>query len=456
MSWRRSGQISLSRRVTLGTLAICVVALLAVAGVIYSATSVMIDRSVAAALTEHAQFARGLAQHGTQPRELVSRLQSQSVRARLVLADGREFGALDTRPLHDSSAHTRSITLTAPGPVLNGARLTLQIDAPLIESVRSRMVRLLLIVAAVTVVLVAVVVPWTTRAALAPLDRMTVLARGIAGGRRGQRLRAGTDTELGRAGAAFDDMLDALEGAEQRALGSERALRRFVADAAHELRTPIAGIAAAAEAVLAQPDSAPAPDRQRLLMALGREARHAGRLVEDLLDLARIDTGLALSRELIDIRRICVEQAERAALVEPHVRVMVQGPSATAWADAARIRQVMANLVNNACAVTPAGGAVVMVVSASAAIVSVTVTDGGPGVPEAERERIFDRLVRLDVGRSSGKGVGLGLTIARGIARAHGGDVVCRAPAPGARGAVFELTLPIGLGSPRGPTAPVI
>lgn len=311
------------------------------------------------------------------------------------------------------------------------------------------MVSLLLIVAAVTVALVAAVVPWTTRLALAPLDRMTTVARGIAGGRRGQRLRVQGDTELGRTAAAFDAMLDVLEGAEQRALTSERALRRFVADAAHELRTPVTGIAAAAEAVLAQPDDVAAADRQRLLLALGREARHAGRLVEDLLDLARIDTGLALTRESIDVRRTCVEQAERAALVAPRVRVIVQGSPATVWADGPRIAQVLANLVNNACAVTPAGGTVVMAVSATPTVVTVTVTDGGPGVPESERELIFDRLVRLDVGRSSGKGVGLGLTIARGIARAHGGDVVCRAP--GVRGAVFAMTLPVGLGPARGP-----
>ena len=436
-SWRSS----LKRRVTVGAVATCVVALLAVVGATYAVAPILLDRSAQAALNAAEQVANDLAARNAPPRELVARVQSGSVRARLTLDDGRELGALDVRSPSGPSARTRTIVLSAAGPPLNHARLTLQFDAPL----RSPALGLLLVAAAVAAVLVAAVMPWVARVALAPLDAMTALARDIAGGRRGQRLGAGEDAELGRTAAAFDDMLDALEGAERRALSSERALRRFVADAAHELRTPIAGISAAAEAALAHPGGV-APQQQRLLLALGREARHAGRLVEDLLDLARIDTGLTLSLELVDIRRICGEQAERAMLVVPRARVVVQGAPTVAWADAARIGQVVANLVNNACSVTGAGETVHVVVSAGPAVVTVTVTDQGPGVPEAQREQIFGRLVRLDVARSSGKGVGLGLTIARGIARAHGGDVVCRAPTPGARGAVFELVLPVGLG----------
>ena len=435
LPWRSGG--SLKRRVTVGAVTTCVVALLAVVGVTSAIAPVLLDRSAESALDAAEKVADDLAASNTPPRELLTRVQSESVRAQLTLAGGRELGALGVR----SSAHTRTVVLNAAGPPLDGARLTLQFDAPS----RSPVLGLLLAASVLAAVLVAAVMPWVARVALAPLDRMTALARDIAGGRRGQRLGAGEDPKLCLTAKVFDGMLDALEGAERRALSSERALRRFVADAAHELRTPIAGISAAAEAVLAHPEGV-APQQQRLLLALGREARHAGRLVEDLLDLARIDTGLTLSLESVDVRRICMEQAERAMLVVPRARVVVQGAPTMAWADPARIGQVVANLVNNACAVTPAGETVHVVVSASPAVVTVTVTDRGPGVPEAQRERIFGRLVRLDVARSSGKGVGLGLTIARGIARAHGGDVVCKAPAPGKRGAVFELVLPVGLG----------
>ncbi|OYN82987.1 HAMP domain-containing sensor histidine kinase [Mycolicibacterium sphagni] len=433
--------MSLSRRVTLATLVVFVVVLAAVVGIVYAAMSVVVDRSVGAILTEHAQFARQLAAHDTAPQQLVARLQSATVRTRLELTDGRVLGGLDNRPLHDSTARTRTITLTAPHSAVNGARLTLQVDAPLIAQVRSRVVRILLVVALVAVLVVLVVVPLTARFALAPLDRLVALARSITAGRRGERLKLDHRSELGRAAEAFDEMLDALEGAEQRARDSELALRQFIGDAAHELRTPIAGIAAATEAVLAQADENPDPQRQRLLLALGREAHHAGRLVEDLLDVARIDTGLRLACEPTDVRQICLQQAERVS-ISLHIPVLVDGPSMIAWADPARIGQVMANLFNNACAVTPPGKSVHTLISSLGDAITVVVHDEGPGVPAADRERIFERLVRLDTGRNNGGGSGLGLTIARGIARAHGGELTCRRSEPGTLGATFELTLP--------------
>lgn len=434
--------VSLGRRVTVAMMVVIVAVLIAVVGIVYAAMSVVVDRSVDAILTEHAQFARQLATHDSAPQQLVARLQSATVRTRLELPDGRMFGALDNRPLRDSTARTRTIRLSAPHSAVNGAKLTLQVDAPLIAQVRSRVVRILLAVALIVVLVVLVVVPLTARFALAPLDRMVAVARSITAGRRGERLKLNHGSELGRAAEAFDEMLDALEGAEARARDSELALRQFIADAAHELRTPIAGIAAAAEAVLGQRDGNADPQRQRLLLALGREAHHAGRLVGDLLDAARIDTGLRLECEPIDVREICLQQAERAS-ISLHVPVLVDGPSVIAWADPARIGQVMGNLYNNACAVTPPGKVVHTLISGFGDVMSVVVHDAGPGVPAADRERIFERLVRLDNGRNIGGGAGLGLTIARGIARAHGGDLTCRRAEIAAPGATFELTLPI-------------
>jgi two-component system, OmpR family, sensor kinase len=251
------------------------------------------------------------------------------------------------------------------------------------------------------------------------------------------------DTELGRTAAAFDEMLDSLEGAERQALGSEEAMRRFVADAAHELRTPLAGITAAAEAVLQQADDADPEARNRLLMVLGREAQRAGRLVDDLLDLARIDTGLSLHPEPTDLRQLVEGQAERARLIHPRLSIRVDGPSIMVDVDPARIGQVVANLVNNACQVTPADGAVRVAVSALNGQARVAVCDSGPGVAPEHREHIFGRLVRLDGVHGNGVvGSGLGLPIARGIARAHGGDVTCHGAHPGSTGAVFVLTLP--------------
>lgn len=131
---------------------------------------------------------------------------------------------------------------------------------------------------------------------------MTALAGQIARGRRGDRLSpTRTETELGRAAAAFDVMLDALEGAETQAWSSEERTRRFVADAAHELRTPITGIAAAAEAMLHYTDGADAEQRQRLELLLMRESHRAARLVDDLVNLACLDAGIELHREPVEL-----------------------------------------------------------------------------------------------------------------------------------------------------------
>ena len=443
MGGGRLATVSLRRRVTVATVAVFAVVLLAVTFAVDVSFSVIIDRSVAAVLADHVQLAEQLAARDTAPDELVDRLETRSVRARLALADGEVLGSLRPRSASaEDSLKTRRVRLTNTAGPLAGAQLTLAVDGRLLAGARSRLVRVLLLIAAASVAVIALAVPITVRFALAPLDVMTRLARGVTAGRRGHRLWPHTgDTELGRTAVAFDEMLDALEGAERRALASEESMRRFVADAAHELRTPIAGIAAATEAVLQQPSDEDPAARQRLLLVLGRETQRAGRLVTDLLDLARLDTGLSLHPEPTDLRELVDGQVERARLLHPDLVLRGEGPRVIANVDAARIGQVLANVLNNACAVTPAGGTVRVVVSRSPSGVQVTVSDEGPGVAAQERERIFGRLVRLDTARN-GDGAGLGLTIARGIARAHGGDLACEPPPPGGKGAVFVLRIP--------------
>jgi signal transduction histidine kinase len=439
----RLATVSLRRRVTAATVIVFAVVLVAMVVAVNASFSVILNRSVTAVLNDHAQLARQLAAQNTPPAELVNRLETRSVRARLVLADGEVFGTLKAPPAAgDPAAKTRRLRLpNASGP-LSGAELTLEVDGRLLAGARSRLVRVLVLVAVAAIAVIAIGVPLVVRFALSPLDAMTTLARRVAAGRRGQRLWAHpADTELGRTASAFDEMLDELEGAEQRALGSEERMRRFVADAAHELRTPIAGITAATEAVLAQPNDADPEARQRLLMVLGREAHRAGKLVDDLLDLARIDTGLSLHPKPIDIRALVDAQVEQARLLHPQLLLSVEGPSVTITVDPVRIAQVLANLLNNACRETPAGGTVRITVSRTSEEVRVAVSDSGPGVAAQHRDHIFERLVRLDGARNGPiTGAGLGLPIARGIARAHGGDVTC-APCPPGTGAVFVLTL---------------
>jgi two-component system, OmpR family, sensor kinase len=445
MSARGSGlaTVSLRRRVTVATVLVFAAVLVAVIVVVNAAFGVILNRSVTAVLNDHVQLAQQLARANTPPAVLVERLENRSVRARLELADGQVLGNLKEVPAPDTGAKTRRLRLANRSGPLAGGQLTLEVDWRLLAGAHTRLLRVLLLAALAALGIVAVVVPLAVRFGLSPLDTMTRLARDVSAGRRGRRLSAHpSNTELGRTASAFDDMLDALEGAERRALASEEGMRRLVADAAHELRTPLAGISAAAEAVLQSPDDADPETRQRLLMVLGRDAHRAGRIVDDLFDLARIDSGLSLHPEPTDLRQLVDAQVERARLLHPELAIRVDGPAVTVDVDPARIGQVVANLLNNGCQATPTGAAVRVAVSRSDGNAHVSVCDSGPGVAPGEREHIFGRLVRLDGTRNgSPAGAGLGLPIARGIARAHGGDVTCEPTAPGA-GAVFVLTLP--------------
>src|ERR1700732_2265292 len=431
--------VSLRRRVTVATVLVFAAVLVAVIVVVNAAFGVILNRSVTAVLNDHVQLAQQLARENTPPAVLVERLENRSVRARLELGNGQVLGNLRAVPAPDTGAKTRQLRLGNKTGPLAGAQL--EVDWRLLAGAHPRLLRVLLLTALAALGIVAVVVPLAVRFGLSPLDTMTRLARDVSAGRRGRRLSAHPgNTELGRTASAFDDMLDALEGAERRALASEEGTRRFVADAAHELRTPLAGISAAAEAVLQLPDDGDPETRQRLLMVLGREAHRAGRIVDDLLDLARIDSGLSLHPEPTDLRQLVEAQVERARLLHPELAIRVDGPAVTVDADPARIGQIVANLLNNACQATPTGAAVRVAVSRSDGDAHVSVCDSGPGVAPGAREQIFGRLVRLE-GNRNGAGAGLGLPIARGIARAHGGDVTCEPTAPGA-GAVFVLRLP--------------
>ncbi|MFD6351289.1 sensor histidine kinase [Nocardia tengchongensis] len=448
--------VSLRGRVTLTAALVSGIVLVLVAVSVHALFGLVVTRSENTVLTDRAQLARQLAHDGVTPEDLVTRVDTRSVRVRLVLADGRSFGSLDHRLAEDSTTKTRLIRLAGSGAI-DDSRLTLQIDTPLLARVQSRLGFLLALATTGAIVAISLALWFSVRRALEPLDAMTRLARDIAHGHLGRRLEPSrTDTELGRTAAAFDEMLDALEGAlrdtaaaESRARASEQQIRAFVGDAAHELRTPITGVRSLAEAVLQQPTDTDPEDRQRMLLLLVRETRRAGRLVDDLLDLARIDAGLQLRREPVDLRALAATQLDRMRMLHPDTEFHLTGNPVTVSADPERLTQILTNLLANACQAMHDQGSITVDIRSGATAsepVAVTVTDTGPGIPAEARERIFDRLVRLDSARDHRPdGSGLGLAIARGLARAHSGDLVCLAPeACGSEvtGAVFRLTLP--------------
>ncbi|WP_327633402.1 HAMP domain-containing histidine kinase [Kribbella sp. NBC_00482] len=435
--------LSLRVRVTLTAIAVLLVVLPITGLTVKAVFDAQAERSLDSLLTGRAQLAQQLARQNVAPGNLVRRVDADGVRVTLILRNGRQFGA----PPIDSGATARQVKATLQaGPQTKGATLLLSADTGLLADASARLRNVLLISGGLAILITALALVIGMRFALAPLDAMTGLARSIAAGRRGGRLQpARADTELGRTATAFDEMLDALEGAEGTARHAEAAARRseevarlsedrmreFVADAAHELRTPVAGLQTAAETLIQLGPDASAAQREELELLLVRESRRAGTLVSDLLELSRIDAGLQLHLAPVDLRDLAEAQAARLRLVAPDVRVELVG-SATVTADADRLTQVLTNLVDNA---RQAGAHALRI---TVAPTGVRVEDDGPGVPPPARERIFARLVH---GPHS-KGAGLGLAIARGVARAHGGDLTVTNRPDGHRGAAFHLTLP--------------
>ncbi|MEV6767100.1 HAMP domain-containing sensor histidine kinase [Nocardia sp. NPDC051030] len=441
--------VSLRRRVTLTAAIVSGVVLVLVAVIVHSLFAVVVNRGENAVLNDRVQIAKQYAQQGMSPDDLISHVDTHSVRARLILADGRTFGSLKGKNAEDSTTKSRNARLTGSGD-LNNARLTLQVDTPLLAKVQTRLGLLLTLSTTAAIAVIAAALWFGVPRALAPLDAMTRLARDISRGHLGRRLNPSRkDTELGRTAAAFDEMLDALEGAlhdtaaaESRARASEQQIRTFVGDAAHELRTPIAGIRALAEAVIQQPADTDPEERQRMHLLLAREAHRAGRLVDDLLDLARIDTGLQLHAQPVDLHAVAATQLDRLRMLYPHIDFRLEGDSPTLPADPERLTQILVNLLDNACQATGDTGTVTIDIHTTPDTAELSITDTGPGIPPEHRERIFDRLVRLDEARNPHKGSGLGLPLARGLAQAHNGTLTCTPPPPGVSGAAFTLRLP--------------
>lgn len=215
----------------------------------------------------------------------------------------------------------------------------------------------------------------------------------------------------------LDASLSALQSAVEDARASETTTRRFLDDAAHQLRTPMAGIRACAETLLrgAGPD-----DADRLLVTMVRETSHAARLISTLLHMARLDQGLPAKREPVDVVALCAEEVERLSLLSPDLTVELvvdQAPPGPLILDSASCQELLSNIGDNAR--RHATSRIGIHVLCDGDRIRITVVDDGAGVPPSEQERVFDRFVSLE---GSG-GSGLGLPIARSLARAMGGDL---------------------------------
>nr|WP_240898703.1 HAMP domain-containing sensor histidine kinase [Kocuria sediminis] len=269
---------------------------------------------------------------------------------------------------------------------------------------------------------------------LAPVRRITGQVRRIGTANLGERVDVPpTGDEVAALAGTMNGMLDRLEA-------SDRAQRRFVADASHELRSPLATLTTTIEVAASDPSATMWPEVAPVLRS---QSRRMGRLVEDLLTLAKVDdAGLRLRVADTDLDEVVREEVARMRPASRHeVRVHVE--PVRIRGDGSRLQQVLRNLLSNAERHAESWIAVSLRTEGQEAVV--TVDNDGTGIAPQDRERVFERFVRLDDSRTRDTGgSGLGLAISREIASAHGGTIT--AGDDGKGHCRFELRLPLGPG----------
>ncbi len=288
----------------------------------------------------------------------------------------------------------------------------------------------------------ASVAAWVIRLGVRPVQQMTEVATAIAAGDLSRRVPEAADgTEAGALGAALNTMLTSIETSFDERTRAEERLRRFVADASHELRTPVATIRGYAELhrTGALGDAGALDDAMR---RTEQEAIRMGGLVDDLLTLAHLDRGRPPEHADVDLVAVARDAVGDARAVDPHRTIALEGTGPVlVRAEEAKIRQVVANLVGNALAHTPSSAAVTVAVGEDGGWGRLSVADAGPGMAPEVADRAFERFYRADPSRSRHQGgSGLGLAIVDAIVRAHGGDVRLES-VPG-RGTTVTFRLP--------------
>jgi two-component system OmpR family sensor kinase len=408
-------------------------------------------------------------------------------------------------------------------PVINGttnaqqtAFMVLAVDLGPVGTEIRRLITVELIAGTAIVIVLAVVGIAVVRANLRPLDDIEMTAAEISRGHLDHRIpERDPRTEIGSLGRSLNMMLSQIEAAfraqheseraahesERAAHRSEERMRRFIADASHELRTPLTTIRGFAEYYRQRggvrkdqdpqsstdgggsrpasgrfPDGLSPEDLDRLMRRLESEASRMGLLVEDLLQLARLDQQRPLDMTQVDMLTLAVDAVQDARIVAPDRRIDLEVAPGAAFlveGDEQRLRQVIGNLVNNALTHTPPGTPVRVKIApgtlipppGSAALdagtqagppggvpvpaVVLDVEDDGPGMTAEQAQRVFERFYRADQARNRASGgTGLGLAIVEGLVAAHGGAVSVRT-APG-HGAGFQVKLPLSADAQAG------
>jgi two-component system OmpR family sensor kinase len=359
----------------------------------------------------------------------------------------------DTEPVTVATDALGPVRAVAVPASIDGRTVSLVAAIPLSRA--SEVAGRLLLVEVVAVVLallfVALVGGWFVRRSLRPLAQVAETASEVAR----LPLERGdvaipsrvpdpiSTTEVGQVGLAVNAMLDHVESSLRTRADTEDRLRRFVSDAGHELRTPLAAVRGYAELMRRGAGADPA-ESKRAAERIEAAASRMGLLVEDLLLLASLDEERPLAHDAVDLRALVDEALAEASTSGPdHVWSAVRGAGeVTVVGDGLRLHQAVSNLLANARAHTPPGTHVSASVSTDGVTAWVAVSDDGPGFPVDLLPRATERFARGDASRSRATGgSGLGLAIVKAVAEAHGGTLEVANGSP--TGAVVRLCLPV-------------
>jgi two-component system sensor histidine kinase MprB len=357
------------------------------------------------------------------------------------LALARGGGHVELSDVHVGSSHLREIAFGVTGSV-NGQpqppqMMAIQLARPLngVDGVLSMLRLVLLLVILGGIALAAALGRLAGRRVLAPLAEVAQAAQHISEtDDLSRRIRIHDDDEVGQLARRFNAMLDRLESSREALDDSMRAQRQLVADASHELRTPVTSLRTNIEVLLTEAELEP-EDRRRLLADVVEQSEELTALVGDLIELARGDEP-GFATEDVRLDRIAEEAVARARRNAPGIEFITRLDAVSADGVAARLERAINNLLDNAARHSPPGAPVELTVDGD----GVEVRDHGEGVPEQDLPYVFDRFFR-GTGARGRQGSGLGLAIVRQVMEQHGGQATVTNAPDG--GAVFRLHLPV-------------
>ena len=337
--------------------------------------------------------------------------------------------AIVLRDVQVDGLHVRVLTVAQPGGAFQIAQSLARVDVTL---ERLRLVLALLCGAAT--VLAAAFGRLFGRQVIQPVSELTAAAEHITRtDDLGRRIEVRSDDEVGRMAQRFNAMLDALEGSRNALDESVDSQRQLVADASHELRTPVTSLRTNIEVLLAEEGELKGDDRRRLLEDVRAETEELTALITDVIELARGDEP-PVNVDDVQLHHLVAEAIARARRRRPNTIFEEQLEPTLVEGLSERLGRAVDNLLDNAAKHTPEGTSVEVLLRGGV----LTVSDHGPGIATADRPHVFDRFYRGSAARGR-PGSGLGLAIVRQVAETHGGTIAVE-EAPGG-GALFRLTL---------------